>query len=72
MKAMGHIESNGDSTFAIISLGSILLALVGLGTIAASIAIISGTISIIINWSKFVIKVEQVYHKIFKNKTPNQ
>ena len=63
-----HNIHTGDSTLAGISVLSMILAILGLGTFAAVVAIISGGISIILNWDKFALKVKTAYEKLFKNK----
>lgn len=61
MKTMGiHIDDSGDSTLAAISLLFVVLAFIGIGTIGAVIAIISGGISIVINWPKFRERIKQI------------
>ena len=58
----------GDSMGAVISICATLLFIVGLGTIAAVVAIASGTISIILNYPKFKTVLINFFKR--KNKLP--
>ena len=62
-----HNFQTGDSMGAVISICATLLFIVGLGTIAAVVAIASGTISIIINYPKFKAALVNLFKR--KNKT---
>jgi hypothetical protein len=69
MDSMGaHIDTNGDSTLAAVSLIFIVLAAVGLGTVGAIVAIVSGSISIVINWPRFKERIKMILSKLKKDK----
>ncbi len=58
-----HVES-GDTTFAGISMISLVLMAIGVGNVAAIVGIISGCVSLIINYPKFRDRVASIWKKL--------
>lgn len=60
-----HIEHTGDN-LSFLSIAFIILAAIGIGTIAVILSAISAIISIIINWPKFKVRAVEIREWICK------
>jgi hypothetical protein len=59
---MDH-QHNGDSGFATLSFIGLFIQILGLGTIGSIIAIVSGVVSLVINYPKLKTRIQQIFKR---------